>query len=86
MNIPVTAVVAGDVIIRSDTEITVTLVERLTPSPTTDIVRIHGRITKGYGRSSKVHTWTHFADQEVDVDRGEERYVFNRAGRAVRVR
>lgn len=82
MNIPVTDVVAGDVIVRHDTDITVTQVEGVGPG----IIRLHGRITGGYGRSNKVHTWTHYTDAVVDVDRGEERYVFTRSGREVRVR
>lgn len=84
MNIFAIDVVPGDVITTDSDDITVTAVE---PVLDTEMVRIYGRITRGFGAGRKVRSWTKYADDSVDVVRSnEEVYHFTPDGRARRVR
>ena len=89
MIIPVTDVRPGDVITTDSDDITVERIENYELPELGPRVRILGRITRGYGRSNTLRSWTKFVDQEVDVIRpgsGEQVWQFTPTGKPRRVR
>ena len=67
-NLPITELRAGDFIISDKETVVVDLVEDVLTEH--GLVRYHGRILRGYGKSSvKVHTWSFPPEQTLDVER-----------------
>jgi hypothetical protein len=70
---PVQNLREGDVITQfsSSDEVTVEAIESPTylagdPEPW---ISVHGRITRGFGRGARLHTWRYRPDQRVDIRR-----------------
>ena len=72
MYIAVNQVIPGDTIVSDADDVLVTDVEDLPRCDTVDpSTRVSGRIVRGHGRSTRIHSWTYPSNFVVDVVRPE---------------